>query len=110
MHYTRNIHLKHIKSYISAVGIVLRAIIDTLKELTRAPTLTDALLFQNYAQTILVLDEVCKEGIVEHLDKASILKAMALKLPAYGPDVVDRSISGIKSIMSQKYSSSTKTT
>jgi hypothetical protein len=42
------------------VAEVLRAIIGCYKDLFKA-TLTDAILFSNYAQTVLVIDEVCKE-------------------------------------------------
>lgn len=40
---------------------MLRALIGAYKEAFKVPTLSDALLFANYAQTILVVDEVCKE-------------------------------------------------
>lgn len=40
---------------------VLRAIIGTYRELFKAPALTEAVLFSNYALTALVVDEVCRE-------------------------------------------------
>lgn len=43
------------------VAEVLRAIIGTYRELFKAPALTEAGLFSNYALTALVVDEVCRE-------------------------------------------------
>jgi hypothetical protein len=63
-----------------AVAVVLNTLVDVLKELTKGQALTDVLLFQNYAQTVLVIDELCKEGLVELVDTGSIIKAMALKV------------------------------
>lgn len=40
---------------------VLRAIIGAYRELFKAPALTEAVLFSNYALTALVVDEVCRE-------------------------------------------------
>lgn len=40
---------------------VLRVIIGVYRELFRATSLTDAVLFSNYALTALVVDEVCRE-------------------------------------------------
>lgn len=45
----------------AAVAEVLRAIIGTYRELFKAPALTEAVLFSNYAATALVVDEVCRE-------------------------------------------------
>ena len=52
------------------------------KEIFKTPELTDAILLSNYAQTILVIDEVCKEGLPEHMNKASIMKALVFKVRA----------------------------
>lgn len=40
---------------------VLRAIIGTYRDVLKAPALTDAALFSNYALAALVVDEVCRE-------------------------------------------------
>jgi hypothetical protein len=98
------------------VAEVLRTLIGVYKEAFKVPTLSDAVMFDNYAQTIIVLDEVCKEvsgdwhvlqldapcaswrerrgellegyslcclsslqGLVEHMDRQSIFKAVAFK-------------------------------
>ena len=73
-----------------AVSEVLRTLIAVYKEIFKAPTLTDVVLLQNYPQTILTIDEVCKEGLPEHMDKASILKTLAFKLPTFTGDAVDK--------------------
>ena len=44
-----------------AVSEVLRTLIDVYKEVFKAPILTDVIMLQNYPQTILTIDEVCKE-------------------------------------------------
>lgn len=62
------------------VAEVVRAIIGTYKDMFKG-SLTDTLLLQNYAATVLVVGEVLKEGLVEHIDKASIQRALLLKLP-----------------------------
>lgn len=48
-------------SLLPVVAEVLRAIIGTYRELFKAPALTEAVLFSNYAATALVVDEVCRE-------------------------------------------------
>lgn len=48
-----------------AVSAVLAAIIAAYKEVFRGASLTDALLFSNYAIVVLVVDEVCREVGVE---------------------------------------------
>jgi hypothetical protein len=43
------------------VAEVLGTLIDAYRELLRAPTLTDAAVFANYALAVLIVDEVCRE-------------------------------------------------
>ncbi|KAH7618943.1 hypothetical protein NADE_005791 [Nannochloris sp. 'desiccata'] len=69
-----------------AVSEVLKTLIDAYKEIFKAPELTDAILLQNYPHTILVVDEVCKEGLPEHMDRASIIKSLSFKLPTFSTD------------------------
>lgn len=46
---------------IYVVAEVLRTLIDIYKEVFKVPSLTDAILLQNYPTTILVIDEVLKQ-------------------------------------------------
>lgn len=46
----------------TAVSEVLRLLISVYKDVFRVPSLSDTVFFQNYAQTMLVIDEVCKEA------------------------------------------------
>ncbi len=64
-----------------AVAEILRALAAIYLEELRVPALTDAALFANYALTALAADEVIKEGIAEHLDRAAVHRAITLKLP-----------------------------
>ncbi len=89
------------------VSEVLRTLIEVYKEVFRAPTLTDALLLQHYAQTMLVVDEVCREGHPEHMDKASVGKALGFKLPTFAiaPPKGESAADKAKSLMSRLASS-----
>ncbi|EFN53185.1 hypothetical protein CHLNCDRAFT_137003 [Chlorella variabilis] len=68
-----------------ALAEVLRTIIAVYREVFKAAALTDALLFSNYALAALVVDEVCREGLVELTDRLSIQKAIAMRLPYEPP-------------------------
>ena len=67
---------------------MLRVIISTYIDIHKNQTLNDDILFQNWAQTIMVIDEVCKEGHVEHLDREGLRKALAFKVPKYSNENV----------------------
>ena len=54
-------HHLHALPTCHAVSEVLRAIISTYREVFKAPNLTDAVLFSNYAVAALVVDEVVRE-------------------------------------------------
>ncbi|GAB4823343.1 hypothetical protein N2152v2_010389 [Parachlorella kessleri] len=66
-----------------ALGELLRLLIVAYKDIFRS-TLTDTVLLQNFGQTALVVDELCKEGLVDLTDSQSIQKAIALRLPTDG--------------------------
>ncbi|PRW60145.1 6-phosphogluconolactonase 1 [Chlorella sorokiniana] len=89
-----------------ALAEVLRAIIGTYRELFKAPALTEAALFSNYALTALVVDEVCREGLVELTDRLSIQKAIAMRLP-YEP-AAEKSKGTLAKLMSSKASPQAK--
>lgn len=86
---------------------VLRTLIEVYKEVFRVPALSDAVLLQHYPQTLLVVDEVCREGHPEHMDKASVVKALGFKVPTFaiaaprGDSAADKA----KSLMSRLASS-----
>lgn len=61
IHVPLNARLWVISSCCPAVAEVLRVIISTYREVFKAPNLTDAVLFSNYAVTVLVVDEVVRE-------------------------------------------------
>lgn len=67
-----------------AVYELLQALIQIYKDIFKVPSLSDTILFQNFAQTIIVIDEACKEGYIEHIDKASMQKALLFRLPFIG--------------------------
>ncbi|KAL4431611.1 hypothetical protein ABPG77_001453 [Micractinium sp. CCAP 211/92] len=83
-----------------ALAEVLRVIISTYREVFKAPNLTDAVLFSNYAVAVLVVDEVVREGIVELTDRLSIQKAIAMRLPYEPP--VEKSKGGFGNLLSKK--------
>lgn len=83
-----------------ALSEVLRVIISTYREIFKAPSLTDAVLFSNYAVTALVVDEVVREGIVELTDRLSIQKAIAMRLPYEPP--VEKSKGSLSNLLSKK--------
>ena len=94
---------------------VLRTLISVYKELHRVPALTDTVLLQSFPQTILVIDEVCKEGYPEHIDRASIFKALAFKVPTFtsGGTITAKEIEKLKTMSSNlmnKFSSSAAAT
>lgn len=54
-----------------AVSEILKTIIGCYKEIFKVQALSDTALLQNFAQTALVIDEVCKEvSQVKRLEKA----------------------------------------
>jgi hypothetical protein len=75
-----------ILSLVFPVSEVLKTLINAYKEIFKAPELTDTILLANYPQTIFVVDEVCKEGLPEHMDTSSIIKALSFKLPTFSTD------------------------
>jgi hypothetical protein len=68
---------------ILSVCEVVRTAIGAYLDVFKVQALTASLLFQNWAQTILVMDELCKEGLVEHLDRSGLQKALSFKPPSY---------------------------
>lgn len=48
-------------SLVPTVSEVIRTLISVYKDLFKVPALSDAVMFQHFAQTVLVVDEVCKE-------------------------------------------------
>ncbi|KAL4859103.1 hypothetical protein ACK3TF_000878 [Chlorella vulgaris] len=84
-----------------ALSAVLAAIIAAYKEVFRGASLTDALLFSNYAVVVLVVDEVCREGLVGLTDRLSIQKAIAMRLP-YEPPAPEKSKSSFSRMLSSK--------
>jgi hypothetical protein len=76
-------------------------------EIFKAPELTDTVLLQNYPQTILVIDEVCKEGLPEHMDKDSIIKSLSFKLPTFSADGDKNKGGGLMSRLTSKELKST---
>lgn len=80
-----------------ALCAVLHAIIAAYSDLHKGQVFTDDLFFQNWAQTIFVIEEVCKEGYVEHIDQEGLKKALAFKIPKYAVDG-DRFRSGLRSL------------
>ncbi|KDD73144.1 hypothetical protein H632_c2487p0 [Helicosporidium sp. ATCC 50920] len=63
-----------------ALSEILRAVITLLMDMFKVAVLSDGVIFSRYVQTALILDEVLKEGIVQHLDSQSVSRALALKL------------------------------
>ncbi|KAI3436211.1 hypothetical protein D9Q98_002265 [Chlorella vulgaris] len=84
-----------------ALSAVLAAIIAAYKEVFRGASLTDALLFSNYAIVVLVVDEVCREGLLGLTDRLSIQKAIAMRLP-YEPPAPEKSKSSFSRMLSSK--------
>jgi hypothetical protein len=80
-----------------ALCSVLHAIIGAYSDLHKGQVFTDGLFFQSWAQTIFVIDEVCKEGYVEHIDQEALKKALAFKIPKYAMEQPDSSRGGLRS-------------
>ena len=59
-----------------AVGELLRLLIAAYKDIFRS-NLTDAVLLQNFGQTALVVDELCKEVSIHGHLAASLLLCVA---------------------------------
>ncbi|KAL6777815.1 COPZ2 [Auxenochlorella protothecoides x Auxenochlorella symbiontica] len=77
-----------------ALSEILNALINIYKQLYRVSTLTDAVLFSKYPQTALALDEVLKEGIVQHLDSDSVARAIACKVSVIQANATSKSHRG----------------
>lgn len=80
----------------------LEAIIEALVDMTKAQYLSDLVLFQHYFTLVHVLDEVCKEGIIELIDKGEIQKSMNLKMQTYSTENAVDNVRGIMKKFSSK--------
>eukprot|EP00890_Picochlorum_soloecismus_P001643 jgi/Picsp_1/247/NSC_00246-R1_protein len=80
----------------------LEAVIDALIDMTKSQSLSDLVLFQHYFILVHTLDEVCKEGIVELIDKDEIQKSMNLKMQTYSTENAVDNVRGIMKKFSTK--------
>lgn len=70
--------------------------------MTKSQSLSDLVLFQHYFILVHTLDEVCKEGIVELIDKDEIQKSMNLKMQTYSTENAVDNVRGIMKKFSTK--------
>jgi hypothetical protein len=77
---------------------LLRCIIASYKDIFKTSStnvLTEDVLFQNYAATVMIVGEVLKEGLAELTDRGSIARSLIMKLPQIeGLEVKSKGILG----------------